>query len=450
MKNNSKVFLDITIGKKASGRIVIELFNDTVPFTAENFRALCAGDYGKSKSGVSLTYLDNLFHKIVPGKYCSAGDFIHNTGQGSESIYGGLFPDENFTLTHSQPGMLSMVNKGPNSNGSVFLITFAACPELDHKYVVFGQVVEGLSVLKEIEKIPTEKDGKPKKPVRIFNCGEIEDGREHIKFEEFKDQIQIYRAYLERKAQKKEEHLRLYYEMINRRSDEGKQVNEPTNQINEPEQESSEENEEETDEGQANDKLKALMARLKQARKQNEIAVVEDSNRKNDPNWEKKQKRKEWEEQESQRIQALEDMGITTDKMYLTENISDVNYAAQKKRKRGKRSAYGWDVFNNNALEQGYKRRINKLEFNPEEYKKQMEDPEASNEIKPEKLDMMSEELERETERRKKFSRRRPYYEDMDISFINERNRVYNVKLQRHFKDHAQELKGNLERGTAL
>lgn len=136
--------------------------------------------------------------------------------------------------------------------------------------------------------------------------------------------------------------------------------------------------------------------------------------------------------------------------MYLVENIADVSYTDKKKRKRGKRSAYGWDVFNNRALEQGYKRRIGKLEFDSEEYKKQMENPEGPIEAKPENVEKMSEELEREMERRKKFSRRRPYYEDMDISFINERNRVYNAKLQRHFKDQAQELKGNLERGTAL
>lgn len=135
--------------------------------------------------------------------------------------------------------------------------------------------------------------------------------------------------------------------------------------------------------------------------------------------------------------------------MYLTQNIADVTHVERKKRKRGKRSAYGWDVFNSKALEQGYKRRTGKLEFNPEEYKKQMENPENL-EVNAENVEKMSEELEREMERRKKFSRRRPYYEDMDISFINERNRVYNAKLQRHFKEQAQELKGNLERGTAL
>lgn len=280
MNKNTKVFLDITIGKTAAGRIIIQLYNDTVPFTAENFRALCTGDYGKSKSGVSLTYLDSLFLKVLPGKYCLGGDFIHGTGQGSESIYGGYFPDESKSLKHSKAGVISMVNRGPNSNGSLFLVTFDACPELDNKYVVFGQVIEGLSVLKDIANVPTEKDGKPKKPVRIFNCGEIDDGREHIKFEEFRDQIQIYRAYMERKAQKKDDHLKQYYEMLNKTTEET--VARPLNQLVEVSEDIVSENEE--IEPQTDDKVKALMARLKNARKMNELAVIEENNRKNDPN----------------------------------------------------------------------------------------------------------------------------------------------------------------------
>lgn len=174
-KKNPQVFLDVGIEGYKVDRIVIELFADVVPRTAENFRALCTGEKGIAKSsGKPLHYKDTSFHRIITGFMAQGGDFSHGNGTGGESIYGGKFKDENFKRFHDGPGILSMANSGPNTNGSQFFITFKSTPHLNGKHVVFGKVVKGLDVLKKIEEVGTS-DGKPIRPVRILDCGEISD-----------------------------------------------------------------------------------------------------------------------------------------------------------------------------------------------------------------------------------------------------------------------------------
>lgn len=170
--SNPKVFFDILIGKMKAGRIVMELFSNKTPKTAENFRALCTGEKGIGKSGKQLHYKGSTFHRIIPNFMCQGGDFTKGNGTGGESIYDMKFLDENFEMKHTGPGILSMANAGPNTNGSQFFICTEKTPWLDGKHVVFGKVVDGYNVVQEMEKVGSDS-GKTAQTVVIEDCGQI-------------------------------------------------------------------------------------------------------------------------------------------------------------------------------------------------------------------------------------------------------------------------------------
>lgn len=172
MAPRSRVFFDVTIGGSPAGRIVMELYDDIVPRTAENFRCLCTGEKGMGKSGKPLHFKNSLFHRVIPNFMCQGGDFTRGNGTGGESIYGEKFADENFKMTHTGPGILSMANAGPNTNGSQFFLTTVKTDWLDGKHVVFGHVTEGMDVVKKMEEQGTQS-GKPKTEVKIADCGQL-------------------------------------------------------------------------------------------------------------------------------------------------------------------------------------------------------------------------------------------------------------------------------------
>ncbi|XP_077999370.1 peptidyl-prolyl cis-trans isomerase E-like [Glandiceps talaboti] len=160
-----RVFFDISIGGKATGRVVFELRPDVVPRTAENFRVICTGEKG-------LTYKNSTFHRIIPEFMCQGGDITKGDGTGGRSIYGLEFNDENFILKHEGPGTLSMANAGPNTNSSQFFICTEMTDWLDDAHVVFGKVVDGMNVVRKMEAQGTE-DGEVTAVVKIDNCGQL-------------------------------------------------------------------------------------------------------------------------------------------------------------------------------------------------------------------------------------------------------------------------------------
>ncbi|KAJ9704412.1 hypothetical protein PVL29_002810 [Vitis rotundifolia] len=139
----------------------------------ENFRALCTGEKGKGASGKKLHYKGTPFHRIISGFMIQGGDTVHGDGRGSESIYGGTFRDENFTIKHSHAGVVSMVNSGPDSNGSQFFITTVKASWLDGEHVVLGKVIQGMDIVYTIEGGAGTYNGKPRKKVVISDSGEI-------------------------------------------------------------------------------------------------------------------------------------------------------------------------------------------------------------------------------------------------------------------------------------
>jgi len=172
---NPEVYFDISIGDKPAGRVVMELFADTCPKTAENFRALCTGEKGMGKQGKPLSFKGSSFHRVIPGFMCQGGDFTRGNGTGGESIYGEKFADETFqgkAGKHFGPGTLSMANAGPNTNGSQFFLCTAATPWLDGKHVVFGQVIQGYDVVKAMEAVGSQ-GGATSKKVTVTDCGQV-------------------------------------------------------------------------------------------------------------------------------------------------------------------------------------------------------------------------------------------------------------------------------------
>ncbi|KAJ1915542.1 Peptidyl-prolyl cis-trans isomerase [Mycoemilia scoparia] len=165
--SNPRVYFKVAANGAPLGQITFELFKDTVPKTAENFRALCTGEKG-------FGYQNSTFHRVIPRFMLQGGDFTNHNGTGGKSIYGNKFEDENFSHKHTGPGLLSMANAGPNTNGSQFFVTTVPCPWLDGKHVVFGKVADqdSLAVVKKIESYGSET-GATKQKLVITECGQL-------------------------------------------------------------------------------------------------------------------------------------------------------------------------------------------------------------------------------------------------------------------------------------
>ncbi|CAI5442619.1 unnamed protein product [Caenorhabditis angaria] len=206
MTENKRVFLDITVNGLSLGRIVIELFCEIAPKTTENFRQLCVGNAGLAKDGrTKLSYKNVSIHRIVRGFMIQGGDISGREGCGGFSIYGECFDDEHFVEKHSKY-VVSMANKGPNTNSSQFFITTSEASHCDGKHVVFGKVVKGFDVVDALEKIRVDQEDKPMMDVMISNCGELFRKKNNTKNEKNEDdRVENNNNHKQQKEQEEEE-----------------------------------------------------------------------------------------------------------------------------------------------------------------------------------------------------------------------------------------------------
>merc|ERR1719188_2970741 len=170
-----KVYMDIAIGNRYAGRILIGLYSQKVPLTCENFLQLCKGYQIKDKV---VGYRNTFFHLIKPGAALVGGDVLTGTGRTHGiSIYGEAFPDENFDMEFLREGDLAMINWGKNTNSSIFMITLSSQRQFYGHHVVFGTVLKGMKLVREMGELGT-RVGRPAMPIRVLQCGVLEEGKE--------------------------------------------------------------------------------------------------------------------------------------------------------------------------------------------------------------------------------------------------------------------------------
>ena len=160
----NQIYMIISVNNKPLGKIVFKLFEEIVPITCKNFRIL-------SMNTNNLSYKGSPFHRIIKDFMIQGGDFTNEDGTGGLSIFGENFADENFTLKHDRPYLLSMANAGPNTNGSQFFITTSETPHLDGKHVVFGEVINGFEIVDYLNNVRTDDNDRPLDDIRIMDCG---------------------------------------------------------------------------------------------------------------------------------------------------------------------------------------------------------------------------------------------------------------------------------------
>jgi len=458
-----KAYLTLEHGSRNLGTLYLELYDDSVPQTVQNFVTLL-------QRSQPFGYQGCIFHRIIPGFMAQGGDFTKGDGTGGCSIYdSSTFPDESFVVKHNKPGMLSMANCGPNTNGSQFFITFRPTPHLDYKHVVFGHVdlMQSAHVLEALEQVRTGPDDRPRQPVRIAECGIV---REHAVAP---NPVEATTTTTTMDHNDEEIDLEGYDD-----DEEG------ANDTEEPEKplelgdledanlvSSSSATPPTTTTTKAaalKHRLRQLKQKMNQARQLNQQAVKDEGERWSRPDEVRKKqlandKRAATAAVEARNVKALQtaqSQGI--DGKFVIQQASVSLQKAQIRAEKAEAAQHSSrDYFNPQGQSQNYNQNLKSLPrreasssssstqvystatFNPLE---QQVDPEQERDG----ARRLADELHRRIEKQKKASFKRKANEDDDANHINQRNKLFNQQIKRNYDKHTAEIRQNLERGTAL
>jgi cyclophilin family peptidyl-prolyl cis-trans isomerase len=438
-----------------------ELFADVTPRTAENFRALCTGEYGVSSvSGKPMHYKGCRFHRIISGFMAQGGDFTRGDGTGGESIYALKFNDENFHRTHDSPGLLSMANSGPNTNGSQFFITFKATPHLDGRHVVFGRIVSGHEVLRVLELVAVDSNDKPKVPVTIVDCGQI--GVEEDLVPKVSDGASIRKAAADGAGSK---------DGAGGNGGEAGDADQSDNDNKDAPRSHKQGDDESEDRateidvaaataGMSEMEKRLFMLRMKmnKGRKENRAAADEEYKKAHDPNYERKQRAAEWNEKRKKWNNEMASHGVSEKDAFMLETAESAERKIEREAEKARNVAtFGWHAFTAEADYRAYEKRLAKLPVGgaasssraageePDPMKYGLEGAEVSREG----LRRIQQDIEDREKQRLKYSRRRNEFNGTN-SAINDSNEFFNKKIKREFDKYTVEIRQNLERGTAL
>lgn len=430
-----KAFMTIKHGHDDVGTLHLELYDEVVPKTVKNFMALLEG------SG-RLTYKNSISHRLIPGFMAQFGDITKGDGTGGESIYGESFDDENFEMKHKQKGTLSMANSGPNTNSSQFFVTLKPTPQLDGKHVVFGHVdlERSYSVLTNLGRIKAEKGSdRPLKPVVVVDCGVVfdnDDSNDNPAADE-------NAATLPTKSNTS---------------------NDDEIDIEEEEEEPEVDESNMTKAQKMKNRMRKLKMKMNQARQLNRKALRQEGEamgseegqvkQRKQQKWQEKKLQKDaWEAQNARAVQLGEETGV--DAKYLVESASSSLKTAYKKAaQRESREYNSKDHHNPEGQHRNYEKSLKSISrtsaaehASSETYNPMMDSVDAEKER--EGARRLANELHRRIQKAAN-KRDRLEFDEEDVSHINKRNKQFNKQISRDYNRATNEIKQNLERGTAL
>ena len=431
-----QAFLTFQHGDRLLGTLHLELYNDTVPATVHNFASLCNDG----------SYISSLVHRLIPGFMLQAGDYTNHDGTGGRTAAGtSCLPDENFVHRHDRPGVLSMANAGPNTATSQFFITFRATPHLDQKHVVFGHVnlAKSQDVLRALERVKTGDQDRPLQDLRIVACGTVTDdvgGNDE-------DEIDLDEPEEENVVDDVDE----------------KGENNPAKEVVEEEEEEEDDLSLSKTEAMKR-RLRLLKQKMNQARQLNKIAVKHEGERstvegrarekKKQTAATRKAKAAAWEGQNAKALATASMSGV--DAKAVAEQAADSVYKATVRAEKEEMNRYSVNDYHNpEGQHRNYHRNIKSLPppstttttatYNPL-------DTTADPERERQGARRLAEEMHRRIEKKqqREMKRKAREVDDGEVSYINERNKRFNEKINRTYDKQTREIRENLERGTAL